>query len=99
MRWFFEVWDWFLQVTGTANTSGKWYGFFSGFGSDIGEATIFGAVVAGYRKVNCHSKGCWRIGHFEHEHDGQKIKLCRRCHPAMGAAPTRQEISDAHRPR
>lgn len=45
-----------LGVTG----SGRMYNFWSGFGSDLGELAIVGAVV---RHVNCSQRGCWRLGH------------------------------------
>ena len=49
-----------LHVLGIDSASGPWYAFWSGFGSDLGELAIVGAIV---RHVNCHSKGCWRLGH------------------------------------
>ena len=42
---------------------GNGYQFWSGMGSDIGEATIVTALVAQYKHRNCHEKGCWRMGH------------------------------------
>ena len=57
--------------------------FWSGFGSDFGEATLISAVgigvYTGVRKVNCHTKGCWRIGH--HRLDGTPYILCKHHHP------------------
>ncbi len=84
-----------------------YYGFWSGFGSDLGEATLVAAVVAGavtgYRKINCHSKGCPRIGHFELEvkHNdtdpGTKYKLCHKCHPHIdGQKFRRHELHALH---
>ena len=61
----------------------KYYNFWSGFGSDLGEVTLISAVgigvYTGVRKVNCHAKGCWRIGH--HPLDGTPYVLCRHHHP------------------
>lgn len=55
-----------LHYTGAGNVSGKWYGFWSGFGSDLGEFAIVGAIgqlaYTQARKHNCHEPGCWRIG-------------------------------------
>ena len=56
------------------------YNFWSGIGSDFGEATILLAVLAWWKHRNCQVKGCWRIhlhtpteaGHF----------VCKRHHPA-----------------
>lgn len=63
---------------GMDNESGPIYAFWSGFGSDISELAIVGAVLGGYRKHNCHSKGCWRIG--RHVVDG--TPWCDRHHQA-----------------
>ncbi len=74
---------WLAIHTGTVNESGPYYGFWSGFGSDLGEATLIGAVSVGVytgaRKVNCHTKGCWRIGH--HPLEGTPYHLCKHHHP------------------
>lgn len=35
---------WFLHITGSTNETGRWYAFWSGFGSDIGEVTVVGAL-------------------------------------------------------
>jgi hypothetical protein len=56
-----------LQVhTGTVNEPGPYYGFWSGFGSDLEEFGILGAVGAAIyqlvKKYNCHEPGCWRVG-------------------------------------
>jgi hypothetical protein len=52
---------WLYWHTGT-NGTGPWYGFWSGFGSDLGEVTLLGAILGIYYRHNCHDKGCWRIG-------------------------------------
>jgi len=61
----------------------QYYNFWSGFGSDLGEATLISAVAigvyTGVRKVNCHTKGCWRIG--RHTLEGTPYILCRHHHP------------------
>lgn len=49
----------FLDYFGITGT-GRWYNFWSGSGSDIGELAIVGALL---RHVNCHESGCWRLGH------------------------------------
>ena len=52
-----------LHFFGIDDTSGRWYAFWSGFGSDLGELAIVGAIL---RHVNCHEKGCWRLGrHYQ----------------------------------
>lgn len=82
MNWYFVAWHWVEIHTGVLPLKpSRAYNFWSGFGSDLGEVTILGAVVAGYRKMNCHSKGCWRIAHHEIDRNGVKYKVCRKCHP------------------
>lgn len=90
------VWRWVEVHTGTVNESGPYYGFWSGFGSDIGEVTLIGGAVAVYRAHNCHTKGCWRLA--RHDVDGTPYKVCRRCHPTVPTVgSTREQIHDAHR--
>jgi hypothetical protein len=80
---------WFALHTGILHGGPDlYYNFWSGFGSDLGEATLITAVgvgvYTGARKVNCHTKGCWRIGH--HVLEGTPYILCRHHHPGV---PTR----------
>jgi hypothetical protein len=60
-----------------------YYNFWSGFGSDLGEVTLITTVAigvyTGVRKANCHTKGCWRIGH--HPLEGTPYHLCAHHHP------------------
>lgn len=90
-----------LQVhTGTVNESGPYYGFWSGFGSDIEEFGILGAIGAGVyqliKKYNCHEPGCWRVG--QHPAAGGQFLLCYRHHPDyQGRKPTRELIYQLHR--
>jgi hypothetical protein len=75
---------WFALHTGTLHGGPDvYYNFWSGFGSDLGEATLISAVgvgvYTGVRKVNCHTKGCWRIGH--HALDGTPYIVCKHHHP------------------
>jgi hypothetical protein len=87
------VWHWFLTVTGTNNTSGLWYGWWSGFASDLPE---FAILLLVWRRINCHAKTCWRIG--LHHVDGTPYVTCRRHHPVhSGPAPaTADQIAAAH---
>jgi hypothetical protein len=72
--------------------SGKWYDFWSGFGSDLTELAILGIV---YRKVNCHQNGCWRIG--LHKVLGTPYIVCKRHHPGLpDGKVTARHILDAH---
>ena len=89
-----------LQVhTGTVNEPGPYYGFWSGFGSDIAEFGILGAAATGLyqlvKKVNCHQPGCWRIG--THSAAGGQFMLCYLHHPDyMGKKPTQELIHRLH---
>ncbi len=77
-----------------------YYNFWSGFGSDLGEATLITAVgvgvYTGVRKVNCHTKGCWRIG--RHPLDGTPYILCRHHHPEVPTkGASHEHILEQHR--
>ena len=82
--WWHALQHWLAVHTGTINEAGPYYGFFSGFGSDLGEVTIVGGMFAIYRKHNCHARWCWRFGRhgFTDEATGLRYQLCRRHHPA-----------------
>lgn len=75
------AWQWFLHHFGIDDTTGAWYAFWSGFGSDLGEVTLVVAVIAWYRHHTCHVKGCRRMGHPDPEH-GHPI--CHRHQPKLG---------------
>jgi hypothetical protein len=91
---------WAAVHTGTLDESGPYYGFWSGFGSDLGEATLITAVgigvYTGVRKVNCHTKGCWRISH--HALEGTPYHLCRHHHPDVPTkGASHEHILEQHR--
>ena len=69
---------WLLHATGVDDTSGRWYGFWSGFGSDIGEVAIVGGVVTMARRHNCEVHGCWRVGRHT---TAAGHRVCRKHHP------------------
>jgi hypothetical protein len=92
--------SWLQVHTGTINESGPYYGFWSGFGSDLEEFGILGAIGAGiyqlFKKYNCHEPGCWRVG--QHPAAGGQFLLCYRHHPDyQGKKPTRELIHQLHR--
>ena len=94
-----QVGYWLQVHTGTINESGPYYGFWSGFGSDIEEFGILGAVGAAIyqlvKKYNCHEPRCWRIGQYSAA-DGQFL-LCYRHHPEYhGEKPTHELIERLH---
>ena len=91
---------WLATHTGTDDLSGPWYGFWSGFGSDLAEFGLIGAVAtAAYqvvRKFNCHEPRCWRVG--THPAAGGQFLLCYRHHPDFqGRPPTHEMIERMHR--
>ncbi len=99
---FFDVVrHWLALHTGTLHGGpDQYYNFWSGFGSDLGEATLISAVgvgvYTGARKVNCHTKGCWRIGH--HPLDGTPYILCRHHHPNVPSkGASHEHILEQHR--
>ena len=49
---------WLLHVTGVDDLSGRWYAFWSGFGSDLAYVAVVGVA---WHHLNCHKDGCWRI--------------------------------------
>jgi hypothetical protein len=90
---------WLAVHTGTVNEAGPYYAFWSGFGSDIAEFGIVGAIGTGVyqvvRKYNCHEPGCWRVGN--HSAAGGEFVLCYRHHPDFhGARPTTEMIKRLH---
>jgi hypothetical protein len=91
---------WLGVHTGMVNESGPYCGFWSGFGSDIAEFGILGAIgTAIYqlvKKYNCHEPGCWRVG--KHPAAGGEFLLCYRHHPDYhGSKPTHDLIVRMHR--
>jgi hypothetical protein len=91
---------WLAVHTGTINESGPYYGFWSGFGSDIAEFGLLGALgTAIYqlvKKYNCHEPGCWRVG--THPAAGGQFLLCYHHHPDFnGHKPTHDLIVRLHR--
>lgn len=86
---------WLLNFFGIDNLGGYGYGFFSGIGSDLGELVLIGAVIAVYRKHNCHVQGCWRIS--RHAVEGTPWVVCRKHHPEIGKAPTADQVAEDHR--
>jgi hypothetical protein len=91
---------WLAVRTGTVNEPGPYYGFWSGFGSDLTEFGIIGVISTGIYQVvkryNCHEPGCWRVG--THPAAGGQFSLCYRHHPDFrGQKPTHEMIARLHR--
>lgn len=83
---------WLLHFLGVDNVSGRWYGWWSGAGSDLGELAIVGGLAAMVRRHNCHVGRCWRIGRLPIE--GTPYLVCTRHHPE--GAPPHTRIIAAH---
>ena len=93
------VGHWLQVHTGTVNETGPYYGFWSGFGSDLTEFAIIGTIATGVyqvvKKYNCHYPGCWRVGN--HPAAGGQFSLCYLHHPDyQGKKPTRDLIQRLH---
>lgn len=75
LHWFAPEWHWIEVHTGTVNEAGPYYGFWSGFGSDIQEGAILGGVFTLYRAHNCHHAPCPRVA----SHTTKKgYRLCKK---------------------
>ena len=90
---------WLAVHTGTVNEAGPYYGFWSGFGSDLAEFGIIGAAATAVyqmvKKFNCHEPGCWRVGN--HQAAGGQFYLCYRHHPDYkGKKPNAELIARLH---
>lgn len=90
------MWHSILNFFGVINEGGKGYGFWSGFGSDLGEIAIIGAVYAAFRRHNCHVRRCWRIQ--RHAVEGTPWVVCRKHHPRINDMPTAEQVA-AHSAR
>lgn len=72
------LWHLFLHYTGVSNEQGRWYAFWSAFGSDLGELALLGMAWTLLRKHNCHVKGCWSV--VTHHDPDVQAPACRRHH-------------------
>jgi hypothetical protein len=80
------MWHWFW------NPSGHWVIFWGGFGSCLGYVSV---LLLGYRKLNCHSKRCFRIG-LHHVADTPYI-VCKKHHPHVPShGATAEHINEHH---
>lgn len=67
---------WFAHGIGLDSGSGYPYLFWSGFGSDLAYSA---AIAVAWRHLNCHAKGCFRLG--RHPIVGTPFKVCGHHHP------------------
>jgi hypothetical protein len=93
MELFHAVLHWLAVHTGTVNEPGPYYGFWSGFGSDL---SMFAASIAALRHLNCGAPRCWRLGRFPTA--DRMHRLCVHHHPDLqGKKRTLEEIHGAHK--
>lgn len=83
--------NWLLHVLGVDDVSGRWYGWWSGAGSDLGELALVGALAGMLRQHNCEVRRCWRLGRHK---TAAGHKVCRRHHPDDHL--TVQDVHAAH---
>lgn len=90
-------WHWLIvhlsQESGTSTAGSRAYDWWSGAGSDIGEVTLIGALIASVHHVNCHNKGCLRLGKHTTP-DG--YKLCKKCVGKPKSTLTLHEVHKDH---
>lgn len=94
MSWLLHL----LDEYGITNMNNRWYAFWSGSGSDIGEIALLGALVGMYKRHTCHvdsPRFCWRPG--THPVEGTPFRACKRHHPAVPDRVTADHLADAHR--
>jgi hypothetical protein len=70
------------------------YQWWSGAGSDIGEATVIGAALMLFKRWNCESPWCLR--HGKHPTADGLHHLCRKHHPDLGRKLSLAEIHARH---
>jgi hypothetical protein len=69
---------WLLHYLGIDDVSGSWYGFWSGFGSDLGEFAIVFSLFSLVKHRTCEVHHCWRLGVHA---TAANHRVCRRHHP------------------
>jgi len=84
--------NWLVNILGIDNETGRWYAFWSGFGSDMTEFLVLGGLIGLLRKHNCHVHGCWRLA--RHPVSGTHYIVCRKHHPH--GAPTATQVLTEH---
>lgn len=78
---------------GVGSTTNTAYSFWSGSGSCL---TYLGILGTALHHVNCHAKGCYRVG--RHLVAGTPYKVCRRHHPDIpDKGATTAQIGQAYK--
>lgn len=89
--------NWLAHIIGIDNPVGRWELFWSGFGSDISQFALVGAIVEFYRRHTCHvdtPRFCWRPG--THPVVGTPFKACKKHHPGVPDKISAAHIAAAH---
>jgi hypothetical protein len=89
--------NWLLHIIGLDNPAGRWELFWSGFGSDVGEAALLGAAFAFWRRHTCHvdtPRYCWRWA--AHPVTGTPFRACKKHHPQVPDRISAEHIQAAH---
>jgi hypothetical protein len=67
-----------LEFLGIDSVNGRWYAFWSGFGSDISEFGLFGLLWITWKRHNCHKPWCLRIARHTIDRDGHQTVWCHK---------------------
>lgn len=86
------MWHFLSHCLGLDNSSGSVYLFWSGFGSDLGEVTLIGMLIAWYKNHTCHVQKCYRWG----KHPFKHYILCKKHHPDIPSEITHSHIKRLH---
>ena len=89
--------NWLVHFLGIDNEAGRFYAFWSGFGSDIGEVAILGGLAGLYKRHTCHvdsPRFCWHPG--THPVVGTPYRACKKHHPGVPKKVTADHITTAH---
>jgi hypothetical protein len=96
-----------VQCNNAPCANQPFYGFWSGFGSDLGEITLVTAILTPFivaaRHANCATRGCWRLTtHTIRDPDtGVAYRRCHKHHPGIPDEHSnhgilRNHMSDEH---
>jgi hypothetical protein len=98
IHWIINYWQQVINPTTTA------YGFWSGFGSDIGEVTLIAAVYHLFAVSRCHQggngfRGCRRHGKYDFFDPATNTtyKLCGKHHPSAHPHLSLARIAEIHK--
>jgi hypothetical protein len=83
-------------LVGSRDSTGGWYGTWSGFGGALPDIALVTAACGWYLQHSCHDHPtCLRWGKYEAA--GGLFRLCRKHHPDMdGHRPDREMIHRLH---